>query len=140
MSLEQAVRRLTFESASTFGIYDRGLLHPGVAADITVFDPDTVRTLPADVMHDFPAGGWRIREFAEGSTCTIVKGEVLIEDGKPTGALPGRVMHNTLYAEQQVSCQGRCLACFEAPYLGLLGEEVTPKVPCDNTVWLYRLA
>jgi N-acyl-D-aspartate/D-glutamate deacylase len=98
MSLEKAVRRLTAESASTFGIYDRGLLHPGLAADITIFDPDTVRTLPEDVVHDFPAGGWRVRELAEGIKCTIVNGEVLIEDGKPTGALPGRVMRNTLYA------------------------------------------
>ena len=98
MSLEQAVRRLTFESASTFGIYDRGLLHPGLAADITIFDPDTVRPLPEDIVHDFPAGGWRIRELAEGIQYTIVNGQVLIEDGNPTGALPGRVMRNTLYA------------------------------------------
>lgn len=98
MSLEKAVRRLTFESASTFGIYDRGLLHPGMAADITIFDPDTVRTLPEDVVHDFPAGGWRVRELSEGIKCTIVNGEVLIEDGKHTGALPGRVMRNALYS------------------------------------------
>jgi N-acyl-D-aspartate/D-glutamate deacylase len=97
MSLEKAVRRLTFESASTFGLYDRGLLHPGKAADITVFDPETVRTLPEDIVHDFPAGGWRVRELAEGIRCTIVNGEVLIEDGKPTGAVPGKVMRNALY-------------------------------------------
>jgi N-acyl-D-aspartate/D-glutamate deacylase len=42
MSLEHAVRRLTFESTATLGIYDRGLLRPGMAADITLFDPDTV--------------------------------------------------------------------------------------------------
>ena len=42
MSLEQAVKRLTFESASAFGIYDRGLLRPGMVADITIFDPDTI--------------------------------------------------------------------------------------------------
>ena len=93
MSLEKAVRRLTFDSASTFGIYDRGLLHPGMAADITIFDPDTVRVLPEDVVHDFPAGGWRVRELAEGIKCTIVNGEVLIEDGKPTGAGPGDAEH-----------------------------------------------
>jgi N-acyl-D-aspartate/D-glutamate deacylase len=97
MSLEKAVRRLTFESASTFGLYDRGLLHPGKAADITVFDPETVRVLPEDIVHDFPAGGWRVRELAEGIRCTIVNGEVLIEDGKPTGAMPGKVMRNALY-------------------------------------------
>ena len=97
MSLEQAVRKLTFESASAFGIYDRGLLRPGMAADITVFDPDTVKPLPEDTVHDFPAGGWRVRELSEGIKCTIVNGEVLIEDGKPTGALPGHVLRNTLY-------------------------------------------
>ena len=94
MSLEHAVRRLTFESASTFGIYDRGLLRPGMAADITIFDADTVKPLPQDVVHDFPAGGWRIRELAEGIHYTIVNGHVLLEDGHHTGALPGRVLRN----------------------------------------------
>jgi N-acyl-D-aspartate/D-glutamate deacylase len=96
MSLEHAVRRLTFESASTFGIYDRGLLRPGMAADITLFDPDTVQPLPEDVVHDFPAGGWRIRELAQGIHYTIVNGQVLMEDGRHSGALPGRVLRNTL--------------------------------------------
>ncbi|MGH7111343.1 MAG: amidohydrolase family protein, partial [Stellaceae bacterium] len=95
MTLEHAVRRLTFDSASAFGLYDRGLLHPGMAADIVIFDPDTVRPLPEVVVHDFPAGGWRIKEPAEGILATIVNGEVLIEDGKHTGALPGRVLRNT---------------------------------------------
>lgn len=97
MSLEKAVRRLTFDSASAFGIYDRGMLRPGMAADITVFDPETVRPLPEDKVEDFPAGGWRVRELAEGIKCTIVNGEVLLEDGKHTGALPGRIMRNALY-------------------------------------------
>ena len=97
MSLEQAVRRLTFESASTFGIYDRGLLLPGMAADITIFDPDTVKPTNEEVVHDFPKGAWRIRTLAEGIKRTIVNGEVLIEDGEHTGALPGKVMRNALY-------------------------------------------
>ncbi len=97
MSLEKAVRRLTFESASAFGIYDRGLLRPGMAADITVFDPETVRPLPEEKAEDFPGGGWRMKELAEGIRCTVVNGEVLIEDGRHTGALPGRVMRNALY-------------------------------------------
>ncbi|MBI3328140.1 MAG: amidohydrolase family protein [Nitrospinae bacterium] len=97
MSLEQAVRRLTFESASTFGIFDRGLLRPGMAADITIFDPETVTPLPEDVAQDFPAGGWRIRELAAGINYTIVNGQVLLENGRHTGALPGRVMRNSLF-------------------------------------------
>ncbi|HTT81145.1 MAG TPA: amidohydrolase family protein, partial [Stellaceae bacterium] len=54
MSLETAVRRLTFESASIFGLYDRGLIQPGKIADLTIFDPDTVKPLPLEVVHDFP--------------------------------------------------------------------------------------
>ena len=97
MTLEQAVRRLTFDSASALGLYDRGLLRPGMAADIVIFDPDTVRPLPESVVHDFPAGGWRVKEPAAGIMATIVNGQVLMENGKHTGALPGRVLRNTYY-------------------------------------------
>ncbi len=97
MTLEQAVRRLTFDSASTFGLYDRGLLRPGLVADIVIFDPDTVRPLPLEVLHDFPTGAKRIKEPAEGIHMTIVNGQVLLEDGKHSGALPGRVLRNTYY-------------------------------------------
>ena len=97
MSLEQAVRRLTFESASTFGLYDRGLLRPGMVADIVIFDPDTVKPLPLEVLHDFPTGAKRIKEPAQGIHMTIVNGQVLLEDGKHTGNLPGRVLRNSYY-------------------------------------------
>ncbi|HYU12443.1 MAG TPA: amidohydrolase family protein, partial [Stellaceae bacterium] len=100
MSLETAVRRLTFESASTFGLYDRGLLRPGMVADIVIFDPDTVKPLPLEVLHDFPTGAKRIKEPAQGIHMTIVNGEVLLEDGKHTGALPGRVLRNSYYRAQ----------------------------------------
>ena len=94
MSLELAVRRLTFDSATAFGIYDRGLLQPGMAADLVVFDPDTVRPVAEDVVHDFPSDGWRMRELAEGIHYTVVNGEVLMEKGTHTGNYPGRVLHN----------------------------------------------
>jgi N-acyl-D-amino-acid deacylase len=97
MTLEQAVRRLTFDSASIFGLYDRGLLRPGMVADIVIFDPDTVRPLPLEVVHDFPTGAKRIKEPAEGIMATVVNGEVLMEGGKHTGVLPGRVLRNTYY-------------------------------------------
>src|SRR5215469_7179594 len=98
MTLEQAVRRLTFDSASTFGLYDRGLLRPGMTADITVFDPDTVKPLPEFVVHDFPAGGWRFKEPAAGIYCTFVNGRMLMKEGNHTGNLPGRVLRNSRYA------------------------------------------
>jgi N-acyl-D-aspartate/D-glutamate deacylase len=98
MSLEHAVRRLTFDSASAFGIYDRGLLQPGMAADLVVFDPDTVGPGKQDIVHDFPNDGWRIRELAEGIHYTVVNGEVLLEKGAHTGNLPGCVLHNARYS------------------------------------------
>src|SRR5437899_12979228 len=67
MSLELAVRRLTFDSASAFGIYDRGLLQPGSAADLVISDPDTVRPAPEGVVHAVPSTGWRMRACAERS-------------------------------------------------------------------------
>ena len=100
MPLEHAVKRLTFDSASVFGIYDRGLLRPGLAADITIFDPDTISTLPEQVVHDLPAGAWRLKEQATGIHYTIVNGQVLLEGGRHSGALPGRILRNTLYNER----------------------------------------
>src|SRR6266478_1271533 len=97
MSLEQAVRRLTFDSASTFGLYDRGLLRPGMVADITTFDPETVKPLPEHIVHDFPAGGWRFKEPAAGIYATFVNGQMLMKEGNHTGNLPGRVLRNSRY-------------------------------------------
>jgi N-acyl-D-amino-acid deacylase len=103
MSLETAVRRLTFESASIFGLHDRGLLQPGMVADIVIFDPDTVRPLPHEVVYDFPNGAMRIREPAQGIQMTVVNGQVLMEDGKHSGALPGRVLRNPYYRANHVN-------------------------------------
>jgi N-acyl-D-aspartate/D-glutamate deacylase len=97
MSLETAVRRLTFESASVFGLNDRGLLHPGKVADLVIFDPDTVKPLPLEVVHDFPTGAKRIKEPAQGIYATFVRGEMLMQQGEHTGALPGRVLRNSYY-------------------------------------------
>jgi N-acyl-D-aspartate/D-glutamate deacylase len=98
MSLEEAIRQITFVSASAFGIYDRGLLRPGMAADLAIFDADKIGPLPEDIVHDFPNNGWRIRERAEGIAYTVVNGTVLVEHGALTGALPGQVIRNSLYA------------------------------------------
>jgi N-acyl-D-amino-acid deacylase len=79
-------------AASAFGLYDRGLIRPGMAADLTIFNADTVQSLPEDVVHDFPNNGWRLRERAQGIEYTVVNGTVLMEQGEPSGALPGRVL------------------------------------------------
>jgi len=97
LTLEQAIKKLTFDSASAFGIYDRGMLRPGMAADIVVFDPATVHAGKESVVTDFPGGGWRIREEAIGVHYTVVNGQVLLEEGEHTGALPGKVLRNSWY-------------------------------------------
>ncbi len=94
ISLEEGVRKLTFLPASAFGLYDRGLIRPGLAADLVVFDPDTVAPGELDSVTDFPAGAERLRRLPRGIEMTVVNGELLIEDGEPTGAYPGRVIRN----------------------------------------------
>lgn len=92
MSLEEAVNKLTFRVASVFGLSDRGLLRPGFAADIAVFDPATVNTLEPEYVRDLPAKETRMIQRAAGVPHTIVNGEVVIENGSPTGALPGKIL------------------------------------------------
>ena len=92
MSLELAVRRLTFDSASAFGIYDRGLVQP-LAADSSSSIPTPCARRERQGAR-FPANGWRMRELAEGIHYTVVNDEVLMEKGTHTGSLPGRVLHN----------------------------------------------
>jgi N-acyl-D-amino-acid deacylase len=92
MSLEEGVRKLTFMVASIFGLYDRGLIRPGMAADLVVFDPDTVGDCEPELANDLPGGEKRLIQRAKGVQMTIVNGQVLTEDGKHMGALPGRVL------------------------------------------------
>lgn len=92
LSLEEAIRKMTFDSALVFGLGDRGLLRPGWAADIMVFDPETVAPLAVEDCADLPGGASRRKQLAAGVEWTIANGEVLIEHGEHTGALPGRFL------------------------------------------------
>jgi N-acyl-D-aspartate/D-glutamate deacylase len=97
MPLEQGVRRLTFEQASLFGLHDRGLISPGMAADLVVFDPDTIAAAEPESAYDLPEGAMRVKELAHGIDYTVVNGQVLMEGGEHTGVYPGRVVRNSLY-------------------------------------------
>jgi len=92
LTLERAVHRLTGEVADFFGIPDRGRLVPGAAADLVMFDPDTVDDCPPEYVHDLPNGAKRLVARARGIHATIVAGEVVYRDGEPTGARPGTVL------------------------------------------------
>jgi N-acyl-D-amino-acid deacylase len=92
MSLEQGIRKLTFMVASLFGLDDRGLIRKGMAADLVLFDPETVRECEPEMVNDLPGGEKRLIQRASGVKMTIVNGAVLVEDGEHTGAYPGRVL------------------------------------------------
>lgn len=98
MSLEEAVSKLTFRVASIFGLGDRGLLRPGMAADVTVFDPANVNTMEPEYVQDLPGNETRMIQKAAGVPHTIVNGQVVIENGAPTGAYPGKVLRPNTWA------------------------------------------
>ncbi|PYN91146.1 MAG: hypothetical protein DMD91_34765, partial [Candidatus Rokuibacteriota bacterium] len=91
-TLEQAVRMLTLVPATLWGFADRGLIREGMAADLVVFDPETIAAEMPEVVDDLPSGARRLVQRARGIAATVVNGEVLLRDGKHTGALPGRLL------------------------------------------------
>ena len=95
-TLEQAVRMLTLVPATLWGFHDRGLIREGMAADVMVFDPDTICAEMPEVVDDLPAGARRLVQRTRGIAATVVNGEVLLRDGKHTGALPGQLLRGPL--------------------------------------------
>lgn len=83
LTIPQAVRKMTGGAAAALGLADRGTLREGAAADITVFDPATIAERAT---YDEP------HQYATGISTVVVNGEVVIDGGDHTGALPGRVL------------------------------------------------
>jgi N-acyl-D-aspartate/D-glutamate deacylase len=96
LTLEQAIRMLTFVPASHWGLTGRGLLREGMAADVIVFDADKIGPMLPHVDHDLPAGARRLKQKAAGMHATIVNGELLLRNNEHTGALPGRLLRGPL--------------------------------------------
>jgi N-acyl-D-aspartate/D-glutamate deacylase len=71
-------------------------LREGLVADVNVFDPDRVAPAMPMVVHDLPAGEKRIEQRSVGFRATLVGGQVIIDDGVPTGARPGRLIRGPL--------------------------------------------
>jgi N-acyl-D-aspartate/D-glutamate deacylase len=94
MTLEDAVKKLTFLPASIFGLYDRGLVRRGMAADLLVFDPDQIDLAPPQKVEDLPEGAPRYIQRAKGIHYTIVNGSVLMKNGSHTGVYPGKVLRS----------------------------------------------
>jgi N-acyl-D-amino-acid deacylase len=94
LSPAAAVRMLTRPNAEAVGLRDRGLLAPGLKADLNVIDYDNLKLHRPVAAADLPAGGRRLTQKADGYRLTMVSGTVTYRDGEPTGALPGRLVRN----------------------------------------------
>ena len=92
ISLEQAIWRNTLMPATVHGIADRGVLREGAWADVLVIDPDRLKSGDAYLTRDFPSETERYVIDAEGYVASVVNGEVLLEEGQHSGALPGQVL------------------------------------------------
>jgi len=95
LSLEHAVKRITSEPADFFGFKGRGRLELGAAADIVVFDENTISSpLRPSAVKDLPAGGTRLYCKASGVRDVIVNGQALYENGRHTGAIAGQILRS----------------------------------------------
>ncbi|MGE0416055.1 MAG: amidohydrolase family protein [Acetobacteraceae bacterium] len=90
--LEYLVRKLTRDTAVSYGLHDRGVLAPGMKADINIIDMAALRLCRPEVVYDLPTGGRRIMQKARGYRHVFVSGTETIRDDEATGALPGRLI------------------------------------------------
>ena len=94
-SLEEGVAALTSRVAEFLGLDDRGTVEVGKAADVVIFDPETVGPLTLQTLDDIPGGGTRMTKNARGISWVVVNGEPVIEDGAPTDDVPGHVLRTS---------------------------------------------
>lgn len=94
MTLEEAHWRLSAMLGWAIGIRDRGWLREGMPADIVVYELEKLAVRPMETIRDLPDGDWRRVQKADGYNYLIVNGQVTFEDGKCTGALPGKMLRS----------------------------------------------
>ena len=92
LPVESVVHQITRRPAAHFGWLDRGIVAPGMLADLNVIDLQGLECAPPEITADLPAGGRRLLQEARGYRWTVKRGAVTFEDGTPTGELPGRLV------------------------------------------------
>jgi N-acyl-D-aspartate/D-glutamate deacylase len=97
LTLEAAIRKITFEIASFWGLRGRGWLREGNYADVVVFDPDVIAPAMPYLVHDLPAQAPRIIQKSDGIKCTMVNGSMFMRENEHTGAHAGRLLRGPLY-------------------------------------------
>ena len=90
--LETVVQQLTRRPATHFGWFDRGLVAPGLIADLNIIDFAGLNCASPRIVTDLPAGGRRLLQSATGYRYTIKDGSVTFENGAATGLLPGKLL------------------------------------------------
>jgi N-acyl-D-aspartate/D-glutamate deacylase len=98
LTLEYAIRKITFELASFWGLQGRGMICEGNFADVAIFDPETISPTMPTLEYDLPAGARRLKQKSVGIKATIVNGQVLMRNNEHTGALPGKLIRGPLAA------------------------------------------
>jgi N-acyl-D-aspartate/D-glutamate deacylase len=93
--LPWAIKRLTSDNAQAIGLNDRGVVRCGAKADINVIDYDRLTLHAPEVVYDLPAGGRRLMQRIDGYIATLVSGKIVMREGQPTGALPGRLVRGS---------------------------------------------
>lgn len=105
LSLAEAVQGLTQRPAEAIGLYDRGRIAPGYKADLNIIDLKRLALQPPRTVRDLPSGGRRLVQDAEGYIATIVGGAVTQRNGRPTDALPGRLVRGPQAAPAERTLQ-----------------------------------
>jgi N-acyl-D-amino-acid deacylase len=99
LPLEMLIRKQTKDTAETFGLFDRGEIKPGMLADINIIDFEQLNVSHPKMIHDLPLGGRRLVQDATGYVATIKSGEIISENGKATGVLPGNLIRGKQVCE-----------------------------------------
>jgi N-acyl-D-aspartate/D-glutamate deacylase len=94
LSVEQVVNKLTKQNADIYGLDDRGVVAPGLRADLNVIDHQRLQLHMPEMAFDLPSGGQRLLQTASGYLATVVAGEVTRRDDTDTGARPGRLIRS----------------------------------------------
>ena len=90
--IETLVASQTRDTATLYGLNDRGILAPGMKADLNVIDLEALQIRLPEMAYDLPTGARRLMQKVEGYDYTICSGQITFESGEPTGALPGRLI------------------------------------------------
>ena len=91
LSVEAAIHKLSGEPAAWLGLGDRGVLRAGRRADVNIIDLPALALHRPELHRDLPAGGKRFLQRASGYRATLVRGEIICDDGRITAARPGRI-------------------------------------------------